>query len=97
MKFVLAIQFDSHHKIGHFRCADLDRKQNLTEPYLISRAQMLKLLEEGGDVRLLVQKGCRWDVESHAKDLLDASNEKEAVLKSGIAILSREKFVVAEK
>ena len=45
-----------------FRCVDVDRKGQMSEPYEISFSDLNAALREGEDVRLLLKSGCTWNI-----------------------------------
>ena len=63
MTFILALRWNLEQtRVESFQCAGLDRKKNLTEPFELSRADVLAKVQAGEVFQVLEKVSCRWDV-----------------------------------
>ena len=63
MTFILALRWNSEQtRVESFQCAGLDRKKDLTEPFDLSRVEVLKRMQAGEVFQVLDKISCRWDV-----------------------------------
>ena len=60
-----------------FRCVDVDRKGQMSAPYVISVKELNEALKNGEDIRRLLKAGCSWDIgeKVNASDNFDGLTE----------------------
>lgn len=65
MNFVIALRWNPDHTLAEkFQCVGLDRKKNLTEPFILSRAEVINHLQEGQVFQVMEKISCRWEMGS---------------------------------